>query len=440
MTSDRSQPNLPHRLSALLLALAVALTSLVPMALADDWPQWRGTNRDGKSAETGLLTAWPEGGPALAWRAAGVGNGYASLAVVGEHIYTTGDLEKGQHVLALNRKDGSRVWATLIGPVWEDKYIGSRSTPTIDGGQAFVVSTEGSVIALDAKTGKAQWRRSLTEEFGGGLMQAMGKMDWKFSESPLVDGGWVIVTPGGEKAALVALDRKTGKELWRTTMPTLGEKGTDGAGYSSAVVSEAAGVRQYVQLLGRGVIGVAADSGRFLWGYNAVANDIANITTPIIQDDLVFVSTAYGAGSALLRLSKTEDGVGAEEVYFLSHETLQNHHGGLILHDGHVYGGTGHGKGFPIAVELATGKVAWGPIRNEGRGSAALGFADGHLYFRYENGLMVLVEATPEEYREKGSFMIPEVDQFSWSQPVISGGTLFLREQDNLFAYTIEKK
>lgn len=426
--------SLPQRLAVLLLALCA-----LP-ALAADWPQWRGVERDGKSTDTGLLTEWPKDGPPLLWRATGVGTGYASLAVVGDHIFTTGDLDGKQHLLAVSRKDGSRVWATPIGPVWKDEFIGARSTPTIDGGQAFVISTEGDVIALDAATGKELWRRSLTKDFGGDLMKAMGKYDWKFCESPLVDDGRVIVTPGAQDAALVALDRKTGKEIWRSAIPNLGDKGADGAGYSSVMAADIAGTRQYVQLLGRGLVGVDAADGKFLWGYNRVANDVANVATPIIDGNMVFASTAYGTGSAMVRLSKNGNGIKAEEGYFLSHDTLQNHHGGLILHDGYIYGGTGHKKGFPVAIELKTGKVAWGPVRNAGRGSAAIGFADGHIYFRYEDGLMVLVEATPKEYREKGSFMIPDVQQFSWSQPVIVDGVLYLREQDNLFGYDVRKK
>lgn len=427
------------RTSILALFLLVLTLAALPAA-ADDWPQWRGPNRDGRSAETGLLDAWPEGGPPLLYRVSGVGNGYSSLSVVGDRIYTTGDVDESQFVLALKRGDGSRVWAAKIGPAWQDKYIGARSTPTFADGHLYVVSTEGDVVALEAESGKELWRRSLVKDFGGGLMLAQGSYSWKFAESPLVDGDRVIVTPGAKDAALVALDRKTGKELWRTKIPALGEAGMDGAAYSSVVVSEGAGVRQYVQLLGRGLIGVEAQSGRFLWGYNRVANKVANIPTSLVDGDTIFTSSGYGTGAALLRLKKTDGGVAAEEVYFLPGDTFQNHHGGMILHQGYVYTGTGHNKGFPLAVEKATGKVAWGPIRTKGQGSSALSYADSHLYFRFQNGLMVLVEATPEEYREKGSFMIPDVHQFSWSHPVISGGNLLLREQDNLFVYDVRKK
>lgn len=410
-------------------------------AHAADWPQWRGPERSARSAESGLLASWPEGGPPLAWRASGLGAGYSSLAVADGRIYTMGDLAEGQHVIALAQADGKRLWATKVGPIWEDQYLGARATPTVDGELLYALSTEGDLVCLESATGTLRWRRSLTADFGAVLMKAMGKYDWKFTESPLVDGGRVIVTPGARDAAVVALDKRTGKELWRTAMPALGDAGADGAGYASAVVSTAGGVRQYVQLLGRGVISVEAESGRFLWGYNRIANDVANIPTPLIDGDLVFVSTGYGAGAALLELSKKEDGsFDVRERYFLSGDTMQNHHGGMILHQGHVYTGTGHNKGFPLAVELASGEVAWGPQRNEGRGSAAVAFADGHLYFRYQNGEMILIEASPEGYREKGSFTIPDVDQFSWAHPVIADGRLLLREQDHLFSYDVRTR
>lgn len=427
--------SLPRVLAFLLLMLGAATASG-----AADWPQWRGPERDGRSPETGLLGSWPAGGPPLAWQAAGLGSGYSSLSVVGERLYTLGDLADGQHVLALSRKDGSLLWKSKIGPVWDDEFLGPRSTPTYDDGHLYALSTEGRLVCLDAASGKLVWSRSLPDDFGGRLMQAQGTTDWRFSESPLVDGDRVVVTPGGPDAALVALDKKSGAEIWRAKVPALGEQGVDGAAYSSVVISQAAGIRQYVQLLGRGAVGIEASSGRFLWGYNRVANAIANIPTPLVEGDHVFVSTGYGTGAALLRLRKSETGVEASELYFLEADTLQNHHGGLILDNGVVYTGTGSNKGFPIAVNLADGKVAWGPERNKGQGSAAVSFADGRLYFRYQNGTMILIEATPEGYLERGSFEIPGVEQFSWSHPVIAGGQLYLREQDRLYVYDLRQR
>lgn len=419
--------------------LLPALTSvlLATAAAAADWPQWRGPERSGRSPETGLLPEWPEGGPALAWRAAGMGVGYSSLAVVGETIYTMGDREDGQYALAVSADGGALRWKARLGPRFEDARGGPRSTPTVDGDRLYVLTTEGVLVCLDTTTGAERWRRSLPDDFDGYMMKAMGSYDWRFSESPLVDGDRVIATPGHIRALMVALDKTTGKEIWRTQGRRLGPVGSDGAAYSSAVVSEALGIRQYVQLVGRGLIGVSAETGELLWGYNRIASDIANIATPIVHGDLVFASTGYGTGAALVKIVKTAEGIDAEEVYFLEAGTLQNHHGGLILDQGAIFTGTGHNKGFPIAVDLLSGKPLWGPERTQGRESAAVSYADGRLYFRYQDGRMILVDARRDAFRERGTFMIPDVQKESWSHPVIAHGKLFLREQDNLFCYDV---
>jgi hypothetical protein len=208
------------------------------------------------------------------------------------------------------------------------------------------------------------------------------------------------------------------------------------------VISNGGGVKQYVQLTGRGLVSVRAADGKFLWGYNKVANDTANIPTPIVTGNHVFASTGYGTGSVLLELAKAGDGVQAKEVYYLPGKTLQNHHGGLVLIGEHVYGGHGHNRGYPVSVELATGKIAWGgegvDMSHGGTGSAAVTAADGHLYFRYQNGRMVLIEATPSGLRVKGAFSIPGVEHPSWSHPVVAGGKLYLREQDTLYVYDVK--
>jgi len=422
-------------------ALALLLVFAAHPLLATDWPQWRGVHRDGRSPETGLLQEWPADGPPLAWRIGGLGGGFSSLSVADGRIYTLGDLDDGQYAMALAQADGSPLWRTRIGPTWESSYLGPRSTPTVDGEHLYIMNTEGDVICLEAASGKEIWRRSLPDDFGSFMMQAMGNTDWKYAESPLVDGDRVIVTPGVTGAGLVALDKKSGEEIWRVKTGRIGSMGAYGAAYSSVVISHGGGVKQYVQFIGRGVIGVEAETGKLLWGYNAVANDIANIATPLVDGDHVFASSGYGTGAGLLHLTGDgEGGVDAEEVYFLEAGTFQNHHGGMILHDGHVFTGTGHNKGLPLAVRMADGEVAWGPERNDGKSSAAITYADSRLYFRYQNGLMILVEATPEAYREHGSFMIPDVKKPSWSHPVVADGKLYLREQDNLFCYDIKNR
>ncbi len=423
---------------AVALVLVVATSAAIAAAAASpEWPQWRGPNRDDVAQESGLLATWPEAGPKLAWKASGLGGGFSSVAISGGRIYTLGDRAGSQQIVAMNLADGKIAWTAKLGPVWEDEYGGPRGTPTVDGERVYALGTAGDLACWDTKTGKELWRKNLERDFGGRMMSS-----WQWSESPLVDGDRLIVTPGVTSAALVSLDKKTGKEVWRAVTPSLGDKGADGAGYSSVVISNGGGVKQYVQLLGRGLVSVRAQDGKFLWNYNKVANDVANIATPIVKGDHVFASTGYGTGSVLLEISRAGNGVQAKEVYYLPAKTLQNHHGGLVLIGDHVYGGHGHNRGYPICVEMKTGKVAWGgegaDMAHGGTGSAAVTAADGHLYFRYQNGRMVLIEATPGGLHVKGAFAIPGVQNPSWSHPVVAGGRLYLREQDNLYVYELK--
>lgn len=266
---------------------------------------------------------------------------------------------------------------------------------------------------------------------------------WGYSESPLVDGNLVLCTPGGSKGMIVALDKESGSQVWASTLPSYGdEQGVggkdlkDGAGYSSIVISNGAGVKQYVQLVGRGVIGVRAEDGKFLWRYERVANGTANIPTPIVKGDYVFTSTAYGTGTALLKLaSAVDDSVKIEEVYWLESNQLQNKHGGMVLVDGFVYAGTGNGDGLPVAVNFETGEKAWGPVRGEGRGESSIVYADNHLVVRRDDGTVMLMKANPNKFDLVQSFM-PEFQQGkSWAHPVIANGKLFLREQGTLLVY-----
>jgi outer membrane protein assembly factor BamB len=346
-----------------------------------------------------------------------------------------GDRNGSQQLIALSDSDGREIWSARVGPTWDDEYGGPRGTPAVSDGMVYAVGTEGDLVAVDAATGQERWRRNFGRDFGGQMMSS-----WKFAESPLIDGDRIVVTPGGSNAIMVALDKRTGKDIWRAKMGSFPSRGPNGAAYSSVVISNGGGVKQYIQLVGKGVISVRASDGWFMWGYGDVANNVANISTPIVSGDHVFASTGYGTGSALLKISAQGDRATASEVYFLDPGTFQNHHGNMVLINGTIYAGHGHNQGFPIALELASGKVLWGGrLRNAGQGSAAVAYADGHLYFRYQNGVMMLIEASPQAYREKGSFQIPNVRNPSWSHPVIINGRLYLREQDSLYVYDVRE-
>ncbi|HEX6984388.1 MAG TPA: PQQ-binding-like beta-propeller repeat protein, partial [Planctomycetaceae bacterium] len=360
-----------------------------------------------------------------------------SMAVVGDRLYTTGNLADGQAVSAVDLKSRKVLWQTPItdGPP-QHGYEGSRSTPTVDGDRLYVVSSDGGVACLDVARGDVKWKKKFADEYGS------GGQAWGYAESPLVDGNAVVVTPGGSQALMVALDKRTGKELWRTPYrDDLGEAGKKEAGYSSAVVGNGGGVKQYVQMTGKGAVGVRAKDGKLLWHYNKVANGVAVIPTPLVQGDYVFVSSGYGTGAALLKLSKAGDGVKAEEVYFLKANDFQNHHGQMILHEGHVYAGRGHNEGFPVCLELATGEIKWGDrLRGPGKKSAAVTFVDGHLIFRYQDGVVALIEATPAEYRLKGTFTPDFTEGENWAHPVVCDGKLYLRQKDRLMCYDVAAK
>jgi len=403
--------------------------------LAADWPRFRGPQNNGLSTDTGLLQEWPEEGPPLLWTIDGLGRGYSSVAIVDGKILTMGDRagdggDKQQFVIALDLATRREKWASPVGPPHSD---GPRCTPTVDGELLYVIGTEGDLVCLETATGEVRWRKSFTEDFGGKMMSV-----WKFSESPLIDGDKVVCTPGGPEATLVALDKKTGETIWKCAVPDIGGRGKDGAGYASMVVAEIDGVRQYIQILGRGAVGVEAETGRFLWGYNRVANGVANIPTPVVRGNFVFVTTSYRTGCALLKLTRNGDRMDAEEVYFLGPEEFENHHGGVVLVGDHLYGGSGQANGIPVCLEWETGKIVWKP-EAPGRGSAAVVFADGHLYFRYEDGLVALIEATPEEFRLKGTFQTAVKKGPSWPHPVIHEGKLYLRDNDTLMCYDVRK-
>ena len=419
-------------MNRLLPLVALGLLIVPSFANAEDWTTWRGPNRDGLSQETGLLGKWPANGPKLLWQINEFGRGYSSVAISNNRLFTMGKRQGPAELMCLDLKTGRGVWATPVGDG------DPNCTPTVDpeAGLVYALGRQGDLVCCRVSNGQLVWRKSFRDDFGGKMMSG-----WGYSESPLLDGDKLICTPGSQRAVLAALDKKSGREIWSTPAPGgIGDRGGDGAGYSSPVISNAADKKQYVQLTGRGIISVDAETGAVLWTYNKIANGTANIPTPIVKDDYVFCSTGYGTGAALLKIVRDGDGFRAEEQYFLDSKTFQNHHGGMVLVGDYVYCGHGHNKGFPMCLELETGKVMWDSVRGPGSGSAAVVYADGNLYFRYEDGVMALIEATPEEYRLKGSFELAAVHGKSWPHPVIHEGRLYLRDQQSLMCYDIRAK
>jgi outer membrane protein assembly factor BamB len=420
-----------HAAVGLVLAWAAA-TCFAAELNAPEWPQWRGPKRDGLSSDTGLLTKWPKDGPKLVWEAQGAGRGYSSLAITGGRIYTMGDRlpsadSTDTHVIAFDQATGKEIWKSQIGPAHDQppNRHGARSTPTVDGELLYALSPNGNLVCLESATGKERWRKSLRVDFKGKKGDG-----WEYSESPLVDGERVICTPGGADATMVALNKRTGALVWKASVAD-----STGAGHASIVTAEINGVRMYVQTIASAALGVNAKDGKVLWTY-PIPRTTAVIPTPIVRHDHVFVCAGYGRGGALLKLTPTGDGgIKADEVYPFN-RALANKHGGVLLISDYLYAGRDE---TPVifCAELMTGKVRW-EKRGTGNASAAVAYADGHLYIRFANAQMALAKASPDEYAEISTFKIPHSGELpSWSHPVIVGGRLYLREQDWIMCYDV---
>jgi len=396
----------------------------------------RGPDRNAIAKEHGLLKEWPKDGPPLGWKIKGLGGGYGGPSIAAGRIFGMSNRGEDEVVWALSEKDGKELWATRLGPAfkqpgWPQGKEGPGCTPTVDGEVLHVEGMAGDLACLQVKDGKVIWQRSLKTDFGGSVPP------WSFRESPLIDGDKVICTPGSEDATLVALDKLTGKTIWKSQVPD-----SPKAAYSSVIATDFDGQRQYVQLTQKALIGVEASDGKFLWRYDPPANRMGiNCSTPVYHDGMVFAASAYGAGGGLVKLSKEANGgVKAEEVYFS--KKMQNHHGGMIVSDGCLYGANGGNEGgFLVCLDFKTGKVLWDE-RNDAehrapKGSVAL--ADGRLYYRTEKGTMLLIEPNPKQYVERGRFEQPDRSQQpAWVHPVIANGKLYLRDQDVLLCYDVK--
>jgi outer membrane protein assembly factor BamB len=408
------------RTLALASAVILATVSLRAQSTSFDWPQWGGPDRNGVSKETGLLKQWPRSGPSLGWSAAMIGAGYGSVAVAGDRVFVQGMRNRQSVVTSLSRANGAMGWVRTIGPaVDNDRGPGPRGTPSIDGDRLYALTENGDLACLRVADGMVVWQRNILKEFGG------RNIGWLISESPLVDGNLVIVTPGGPGAGMAALDKMSGKTVW------VSKELSDEAGYASPIAADVQGIRTVMTLTGDAAVGVRASDGKLMWRYTAVSNRTANITTPIFADNKVFFTSAYGTGGALLGLRASGQEVRMQEIYFT--REMQNHHGGVVLVNGYLYG---FNNNILTCLEFATGKMMW---RDRSVGKGSVTYADGNLYILGEDNMVGLAEATPAGYREKGRFSIQDQGLPSWSHPVVSGGRLYIRNQGTLASYDVRQ-
>ncbi len=385
------------------------------------WSQYGGPNRDNVSPETGLLASWPTAGPKLKWTANGLGEGYSSVALSDDgKLYTMGNRGNEEMTLCFDLETGREIWATATGNAYrEGQGNGPRGTPTLDGDRVYVLGGNGDLACLERIQGKILWKGNILREYNA------QNIVWGISESVLIDGDKAVFTPGGQGATMVAVNKLTGKEIWRSAVP-----GNPQTGYSSIVVSEVGGVRQYVNFVHTAVIGVDAKNGKPLWGNESAANGTANCSSPLTNGPYVFAASGYGTGGTLLELTAARGNVNARQIYHTNE--MKNHHGGMVAIDGYLYGTD---EQILRCIELKTGETKW-QSRSVGKGSVV--FADGHIILRSENGPVAMFAASPAGYEEQGRFEPARSERPAWSHPVVANGCLFLRDQDRLFCYQIK--
>lgn len=399
-------------------ALADAPNANEPPLLG--WPQYNGPRRDNRSGDTGLLDDWPTDGPPLVLRVEGLGVGYSSVALADGKVLTMGSRGADECVIALDGESGAEVWAVRIGATRKDGMgDGPRGTPTIDGDRVYALGANGDLVCLSLSDGSTLWSTNILQQFDA------RNIGWGISESVLVDGDRLICTPGGKQATMAALDKLTGKVVWKAKAPE-----APPAAYSSAIAVDLKGVRQYVNFTHTAVIGVRADNGDFLWSNSASANGTANCSSPVAYRGYVFSSSGYGQGCALVKITGKRGRDGADLVY--KNEELRSHHGGVVLDGQYVYGTD---EGVMKCLDVMTGKTQW---QDRSVGKGAVVYADGKIILRSEQGPIAMMDATPEGYHERGRFDQPDRSgQAAWAHPAVADGKLFIRDQGLLLVYDL---
>jgi outer membrane protein assembly factor BamB len=407
------------------LAMTISLSVFSCLGQAEEWTQWRGPNRDAKSTETGLSNSWPSGGPKLVWQAKDLGAGFSTPSAAGglAYLITNTGMETEQ-IVCLDMKNGQTKWKTRIGAVGKNEgpqYPGSRSTPTIDNGRVYALGSDGDLVCVEAASGSLVWAKNMRKDFDG----AQGM--WAYTESPLIDGEALICSPGGKSSTIVSLNKKDGSVRWKSALPE-----ADSASYSSPVIANINGVKQYVFFLAKGVAGIKADTGEYLWRFTKTSDAQANVQTPVVKDSFVYTGASrIGGGLAQVVQGAKE----AKEVYF--DKTLPTGMGGAVLVGDYLYGSSGSAL---MCVEYATGKVKW---QDRSIGTCSVCYADGKLYLHGDNNEIAMVAASPDAYKELGRATPPNAPDRgrskAWTHPVIIDGRLVIHDSGSVWCYDIRE-
>lgn len=401
----------------------ILLIVCVNLSHGEDWPQWRGVNRDGKSNETGLLKTWPKEGPRLLWQVNDLGNGYSTPSAANGVVYLIANRDlQNEDLIALSLEDGTKLWSIRLGNVGKNEgpqYPGARSTPTIDGDSVYALGSDGDLLCVRAKSGDILWKKNLKVDFGG--QPGM----WAYTESPLIDAEQLICSPGGADATVVALNKSTGETIWKSALPE-GDK----ASFSSPIMAEVDGTKQYILFLGNGAVGVDPASGQSLWRYTKTSDKQANVQTPVAENGLVYTA-ASRVGSGLIKVSRNAP---VTEVYFGG--SKPSGMGGCILIGRALFGSTGSTM---ACIDFATGKENW---RTRSMGACSMCYADEKLYLHGEDNELVMIAASPKAYEELGRVTPPDApdrgNSKAWAYPIIADGKLLVRDVGTVWCYDIK--
>jgi outer membrane protein assembly factor BamB len=406
--------------SIVIIGSLITISAVCAAEQGPFWPQFHGPKRDNFSNEKGLLKKWPENGPNLVWTAKGLGHGFSSVSIASGIIYTAGNIEKDTIITALSIS-GKILWQKKNGRAWTRDYPGTRGTPTIDGDRLYHESPLGNIVCLEAKTADKIWELDIFQKFQSKPAR------WALCESLLVDGNNVICCPGGPQTCMVALDKNTGSVVWKA--PSVGEL----AGYGSPILVEYQGLRIIITLAAKSIIGVNADNGELLWHVKHESYADENIMMPIFNNGQVFVSTLK-AGSVKWRINVQDDKVSFEELWRT--QELDNHHGGVMLVDGNLYGTSAfRNRDLWVCLDWETGR---NKFMDKGVGKGSLTYADGMLYTLSEDRIMGLAQPTRDGFKLISSFEIPKGGEGkSWAHPVVCGGRLYIRHGEFLYVYDV---
>jgi outer membrane protein assembly factor BamB len=379
--------------------------------------QWRGQNRDGIYNETGLLKNWPNKGPELLWHYDNLGPGHASAAVTKEFVYTAGTTDAGKGIVIALNHNGEFVWQTEIGEEWMDNFEGTRSTPLIYNGKVYILSSYGNLYCLDTKSGNVIWKEDLFKEYDG------QNIKWGITENLLINDNILYVTPGGNRANIIALDKDNGKLIWES------EGMKELSAYCSPIVFEINGNKIFVTQTASSIIGLDAINGDMLWTFDHPNKWSVQANTPLYHDGKLYCFSGYGKGGVMLQVSN--DGKGITKLW--ENTSLDSKMGGAVLVDGKIYGSGDHNKEW-FCLNWETGEELYS---NDMLKVGNIIYSDGLLYCYGTGGKVGIVDPKTNDFNVISSFEVPYGEKYHWAHLVINNSRLYVRHGTSLMVYDI---